>query len=121
MNAAAPRHFIASPGLNGAGLPQDRLAQMAARRAFVELKAVFIAAVAQMNDQRGDWLRQQIRGAEEPEDLWLLRAPVLSAMAGRSEETLRWRQDLHRGLTALFPDCEVNSSYSSLVTSLVTS
>mgnify|MGYP006888940283 CR=1 FL=1 len=44
MAAAEPRRFDTSTSLPGAGLPHDRLARMAARRAFVDLKAVFIAA-----------------------------------------------------------------------------
>ena len=42
---AEPRCFMASAEVPGAGLPHDRHARMAARRAFVELKQVFVAAV----------------------------------------------------------------------------
>ena len=75
MHAAAPRHF--SPG---AGLPGDRGARSAARRAFVELKLDFLHALAGV--PAADWLHAQVRSAEEPVDLWLLRAPVFAALAG---------------------------------------
>jgi hypothetical protein len=104
---AQPRQFFASPGLPGlpgAGLPQDRLARMAARRAFVELKAMFMAAVAPLPGQQGQWLRTQVRGAEEPVDLWLLRAAVMQALNQRDEATLSWRRQLRRSLEQLFPD-----------------
>ncbi len=104
---ADPRQFFASPGLPGlpgAGLPHDRMSRLAARRAFVELKAVFMAAVAPLPGAHGDWLRNQVRGAEEPVDLWLLRAPVLQALNQRDEATLSWRRRLKRSLEQLFPD-----------------
>ena len=42
--------------LPGAGLPQDRLARLAARRAFVELKQDFMVATAGLPGMRGEWL-----------------------------------------------------------------
>ena len=113
MSTVAPRHFIANPALGEGGLPQDRLARLAARRAFVELKNSFIAAVATLDDRRGEWLKQQIRGAEEPGDLWLLRAPVMTALSSHNEDTQRWRRELRRGLEALFPEQEVSSAFGS--------
>ena len=107
MIAADPRQFFASPGLPGlpgAGLPHDRLARLAARRAFVDLKAMFMSAVAPLPGTQGDWLRTQVRGAEEPIDLWLLRAPVLQALNQRDEVTLSWRRRLKRSLEQLFPE-----------------
>lgn len=107
MMGADPRQFFASPGLPGlpgAGLPHDRLARLAARRAFVDLKCVFLSALAPLPGAQGDWLRHQVRGAEEPVDLWLLRAPVLQALNQRDEATLSWRRQLKRSLEQLFPD-----------------
>ena len=107
MIAADPRQIFASPGLPGlpgAGLPHDRLARLAARRAFVDLKAMFMSAVAPLPGTQGDWLRTQVRGAEEPIDLWLLRAPVLQALNQRDEVTRSWRRRLKRSLEQLFPE-----------------
>jgi hypothetical protein len=106
MLPAAPRHFMPTPALAGVGLPHDRLARLAARQAFVALKASFQLAVADLDGSHGDWLRHQVRAAEEPTDLWLLRAPVFAALAGYSLEKRQRRQALRSSLERLFPDSE---------------
>lgn len=67
--AAPPRHFISPPPptpiLPGPGLPQERHARIAARRAFVDLKSRFMSAVDALDGMRGDWLRYQVRQAHE--------------------------------------------------------
>lgn len=104
MLQAAPRHFVPEFGLPGAGLPSDRQARLAARRAFVLLKTNFHEALSDLEGRQADWLRGQVRAAEEPTDLLLLRAPVFTALAdGGIEHRLR-RHALRRGLETLFPD-----------------
>ena len=71
--ATEPRHFTP-----GAALPSDRHARIAARRAFVALKMTFLHALE--DTPADEWLRHQIRSAEEPVDLWLLRAPVFACL-----------------------------------------
>lgn len=67
----------------GAGLPQERLALIAARKAFVEMKHTMMAAVALLDDDaRGAWLRRQARLAQAPEDLWWLEPQVRAAADG---------------------------------------
>jgi hypothetical protein len=117
--ADAPRHFLPGPGMPGAGLPNDRHARLAARRAFVDLKLGFIQALGVLDedDSSVEWLRQQARCAEEPVDLWLLRAPVFAALAGGLPERRHARQALRRNLEMLFPDTEVSgptSAFASL-------
>ena len=109
MHDISPRHFSPGAGLPGAGLPGDRSARMAARTAFVQLKMTFLDALAQAADV--DWLRAQVRAAEEPVDLWLLRAPVFMALAGTAPEQKRRRQQLRRGLDSVFPDLEPASAF----------
>jgi hypothetical protein len=110
MSSTAPRHFVASSALPGAGLPSDRLAQLAARHAFVVLKNCFQQAVDDVVDTHADWLRRQVRAAEEPTDLWLLRAPVFAVLAGAGLERRQRRQALRRSLETLFPDSEPATS-----------
>lgn len=99
--------------LAGAGLPGDRQARIAARRAFVNLKLTYLAAVdAAAASPRADWLGRQIRQAAEPADLWLLRAAVfeaLSAQACRAE-----RDSLQRGIAAVFPRTGPDSGFAPL-------
>jgi hypothetical protein len=111
LPAAAPRRFVAFDGLPGAGLPGDRLARLAARRAFVDLKQDFLRAVEQFDDERGRWLRQQVRRAEEPEDLLLLRGHVFACLAGADERLSRQRRALRRSLDTLFPDSAPRSGF----------
>lgn len=112
MQPTAPRHFVQSNALPGAGLPHDRLALVAARQAFVDLKLSFQQAVAEIDGSEGAWLRHQVRSAEQPSDLWLLRAPVFAALAGGGLDWRRRRQGLRRALEALFPDSELPSAFS---------
>jgi len=114
-----PRHFLTAPRpgawpvrpaptldawLEDAGLPQERLARIAARRTFVEIKQRFIDAVAHVAGSRGDWLRNQVRQTQEPVDLWLLRGAVFAALRGQAGDTFPVRLDLHRALDSVFPD-----------------
>jgi hypothetical protein len=99
-----PRQFMPSAALPGAGLPGDRMARLAARKAFVELKLSFIDAVTMVRGRDGDWLRQQVRHAEEPVDLWLLRGPLFEGLAGGEPERRVARLRLRRCLDSLFPD-----------------
>ena len=107
QTATAPRHFLAPPQalpvLPGPGLPHDRHARIAARRAFVGLKHQFMAAVDSLEGMRGDWLRHQVRQAHEPVDLWLLRGAVFTALEQQGEHARRTRGDLHRVLDSVFP------------------
>lgn len=114
MDAAPqPRHFLPTAALPGAGLPGDRMARMAARRAFVDLKLTFTEAVRQLDDPRADWLRMQVRSAEEPVDLWLLRAPLFAVLSGPAPEVRTQRLRLRRSLDSLFPDSEPASGFAS--------
>jgi hypothetical protein len=102
--APAPRQFFSNGMLPGSGLPHDRASRIAARRAFVE----------SLQGERGDWLRQQIRSAEEPGELWLLRASVMEALSQRDESTRQWRAKLRRSLGTLFPDTELCTGFGAL-------
>ena len=103
-----------SVALPGGGLPNDRMARLAARQAFVELKLSFIEAVATLAGRDGDWLRQQVRHAEEPVDLWLLRGPLFDALAGGEPERRLARLRLRRSLDTLFPDTGAATGFGSM-------
>lgn len=94
------RHMVGDP--LGHGLPQDRLARMAARRAFVDMKQVFIRAAADVEGTIGDMLQQRVRNANEPVELWRLRAMLLASLPRMHERTLTHRIELHRQLDSLF-------------------
>lgn len=85
------------------GLPGDRGARVAARRAFVELKGLFMRAVAPLQDRKGQWLQEKVRLATDPMDLWLLRGPVLAAQHGDGPQARALRAELYRGIDSVFP------------------
>ena len=83
MNSTVPRHQLSRAALSGIGTPQDRHTRLAARRAFVSLKQTYMLAIDAVNGPRAEWLRFQVRHAEEPADLWLLRAAVFDTLPQR--------------------------------------
>ena len=108
-------HTALGPRDYTAGSPcGDRLAFIAARRAFVSLKLTFAEAVATLEGSHGQWLRQQVRAAEEPVDLWLLRAPLFSALAGPSPERRALRQRVRRSLEAVFAEAQPSTTFSAV-------
>ena len=86
------------------GMPQDRAARIAARRAFVEMKLLFLRATAPLEDRKGEWLRHQVRQATDPLDLWLLRGPVLRALSVDDQRHRSLRAELYRSLDSTFPE-----------------
>jgi hypothetical protein len=112
MQYPSPRDFTPAT-LRGAGMPGDRGARIAARQAFVDLKLTYLQALQEVPGT--DWLRALARGAEEPVDLWLLRAPVFAALEGADPDRRSRRQLLRRGLDSVFPDLdEALSGFASL-------
>ena len=96
----------------GAGMPNERHARIAARKAFVSLKLTFLEALDHV--PHAGWLRVQVVAAEEPVDLWLLRAPVFAALSGVESEQRSRRQMLRRGLDSMFPDLDDGSCFNPL-------
>jgi len=96
---------VLDTGFGHSGMPQDRAARIAARRAFVEMKTLFLRATVPLEDRKGEWLRNQVRLASDPIDLWILRGPVLRALSqddGRLHRGLR--AELYRSLDSIFPE-----------------
>lgn len=88
-----------------AGLPADRMARLAARRAFVEMKQLFMRAVAPLRGAKGQWLRDKVRISEDPMDLWLLRGALMAELQGSHDPHCReLRAELYRGIDSTFPE-----------------
>lgn len=102
--ATAPGAMPPLPLLFEPGLPQDRHARIAARRAFVDIKQRFMSATALVDAPRGNWLRYQVRQAQEMMDLWLLRGAVFSALDAEGRTTERTRNELQDALDSVFPN-----------------
>ncbi len=83
------------------GMPGDRQARLAARRAFVALKLSFLYVVEGIDGPPE--LRTRVRLAEEPHELWSLRAPVFAVLGGDDPQHRSRRQLLNRSLETMFP------------------
>lgn len=82
----------------------ERLARIAARRAFVELKTTFMRAAADIDGALGERLQRQVRQASEPVQLWRLRGTVLAALGDHHERSPVHRIELRRQLDSIFTD-----------------
>ena len=98
------------------GLPETRSARIESRRAFVEMKQLFMRAVENLEHRKGAWLRAQVRAAEDPIDLWLLRGPLLATLREDDVATRTMRAALYRTLDRTFPE-----AFGSAETSAMTS
>jgi len=110
MNGNAPRHPLPRSALTGAGMPEDRQARSAARRAFVNLKQTYLTAIEALPGPRAEWLRFRVRHAAEPADLWQLRAAVFDALPRQDHGAER--DSLQRGIESVFPANHANSGFA---------
>jgi len=85
-------------------LPATHSARLESRRAFVEMKQLFMRAVENLEHRKGAWLRAQVRAAEDPVDLWLLRGPLLGTLREDDVATRTMRAALYRTLDRTFPE-----------------
>jgi hypothetical protein len=86
------------------GTPQDRLARVAARRAFVEMKQCFMRAVADAEGAHVPLLQWHVRQTTDVMDLWVLRDVVIESLPRDSVVGERHRRELQSHLDAAFPD-----------------
>lgn len=112
LQFATPRAYSPGAALAEGGLPGDRSARLAARQAFVDLKRSFLVAL--QGQPGGEWLQAQVRAAEEPVDLWLLRGPVFAVLTGTDGDRRQRRQALRRSLDSVFPDLDPPSGFTPL-------
>ena len=106
----APRHYLsAAPAapvlawLASDSADADRPGRIAARRSFVHVKRCFMAAVDRVDGRSGQWLRHQVRHANEAIDLWLLRSAVFDALSPRGPAAQELRSELQHALECVMP------------------
>jgi hypothetical protein len=109
MPADSPRQFEADAAPFGVGLPEHRLERIVERQAFVALKLAFLEALEPAAGREVAWLRDQVRLAEVPLDLWLLRSSAFEALAGAAGKERR--RALRRALDLVFPDSQPDSAF----------
>ena len=110
--APLERMFNHAAALHGCGLPEERLARMAARQAFVEMKLCFMGAAAAIEGNTGAHLQRKVRLASEVIDLWRLRAALFAALPPGSGDA--HRQELQQQLEVAFPEGGGNTAFVPL-------
>ncbi|MEO8152289.1 MAG: hypothetical protein ABI605_04400 [Rhizobacter sp.] len=100
--------------LQAFGMPEDRLARTAARRAFVEMKTCFMRAAADIEGSTGALLQRKVRGASEIIELWRLRHAVMAALPRDKASTNMHRQELTLQIDSAFPEGGGNTAFVPL-------
>ncbi len=101
MNIACAGAAVAHTAFN---LPDERVARIAERRAFVELKTCFIRAAAAIDGPLGVRLQRRVRQAGEAVQLWRLSAAILAALHDDDAHSHVHRIELRRQLDSIFAD-----------------
>lgn len=100
---SAPHLPMPVPAAVSAGvLPQERLARIAARRAFVEMKQAYMNAASDIASATAALLQHKVRRAGEPWELWSLRAVILASLPADNERTVGHRMKLEREFDSIF-------------------
>jgi hypothetical protein len=94
------------------GTPQDRLARVAARRAFVEMKQCFMAAAGDLIGGDADLTRHRLRQAADVFDLWRLHEPLMAALPATASGDAQ-RRDVREQIDTAFPRNHHPFSFSS--------
>ena len=87
-----------------AGLPQDRSARIAARRAFVDMKQLFLRAADGLDHPKARWFQGQVRASADPADLLRLRGGLVAALREEEALLLAERAELCRRLDGVCID-----------------
>ena len=114
MNAALFETALHQAASQSFGLPDERLARVAARRAFVEMKHAFMRATADIDGRVGEMLQRKVRSATEAVELWRLRAVILASLASNHDRTPLHRWELHRQLDSVFPERGTDTGFVPL-------
>ena len=94
---------------HGFGLPDARLARVAARRAFVEMKICFMRAAARIEGANALQIQREVRMALEITDLWRLRGALFDSLPQESHGDVH-REEMRRHLESGFHDSDAPMS-----------
>ncbi len=93
---------LSSAASQSFGMPGERLARVAARRAFVEMKLRFMQAAKDIPGPRGESLIKLVRQSTQAVELWRLREEMLEALDATAERTSLHQQEIRRQLGNVF-------------------
>ena len=106
-------HSLSAPTHAAEG-PDTRLARMAARRAFVEMKQCFMRAAADIAGDIGESLQAAIRQSSEVTELWRLRSALFDALPQDGAPGALHRRELRQHLDSAFPDAGEDTGFTPL-------
>jgi hypothetical protein len=84
------------------GMPGERLARVAARRAFVEMKLRFMQAAKDVPGPTGERLAAKIRSSSQAVELWRLRDELFEALDCGSQRNQLNHQEIRMQLKQVF-------------------
>ncbi len=112
LTSVGTAHHPGMP-LPGYGLPEERMARLAAQTAFTDLKYSFMRATAEIEGGMGLLLQRQVLLAKEAVELWRLRGAVFAALPVQSERSRMHKAELLQQLDSVFPDCGHINGFAS--------
>lgn len=86
-----------------ATVSDERLARVAARRAFVEMKVSFMRAAALVRNSAGPMLQRKVRSAMEVTELWRLRDELFDNLPPQDPAADAQRAEVQYHLDSAFP------------------
>jgi len=84
-------------------MSDERLARVAARKAFVEMKISFMRAAALVRNAEGPLLQRKVRSATEVTELWRLRDALFDNLPEQDPTAVAQRAELQYHLDSAFP------------------
>jgi hypothetical protein len=105
--------FERAAAIHGHGLLDARMARVAARRAFVEMKQCFMRAAAEIDGDEGGELQRQVRQSTEVTELWRLRSALFGALP-RDTVPSELRDELRQHLDSAFPEAGPDTGFTPL-------
>ena len=106
--------FSAAASLHAYGMQEERLARVAARRAFVEMKMTFMRAAADIPGSTGALLQRKVRLSTEVIELWRLRGALFAALPHDQGPFDMHRHELMQQLENIFPEGGGNTAFVPL-------
>ena len=93
---------LSSAASQSYGMPSERWARVAARRAFVEMKLRFMQAAKDVPGPRGERLSARVRSSTQAVELWRLRDELFEALDCSIERNQMHQQEIRQQLRQVF-------------------
>jgi hypothetical protein len=92
-----------------ATVSDERLARVAARRAFVEMKVSFMRAAALVRGSGAPLLQRKVRSAAEVAELWRLSDSLFDSLPTHDPMAAAHREEIQYHLDSAFPSTSAST------------